>query len=72
MPAITLVWPEGERLGYDEVHAHKNIGYAGPPLNWVTMPDQFTWSFLQHSVRTATDSGGGAAGGARPVFAELA
>ena len=71
MPAITLVWPEGERLGYDEIHAHKNIGYAGPPLNWVTMPDQFTWSFLQHSVRTSTDSGGGAAGGARPVFAEL-
>ncbi len=64
MPAITLAWPEGERLGYDEVWAFKDIGYAGPPLNWVTMPDQFTWSFMQHSVRRAQDDG-------RPIFVEL-
>jgi hypothetical protein len=65
MPAITLAWPEGERLGYDEIHAREDIDYAGPPLNWVTMPDQFTWSFLQHTIRTP------AAGQARPLFAEL-
>ena len=62
MPGITMAWPEGERLGYDQLLARRDIDYAGPPLNWVTMPDQFTWSFLQHAIRE-TD--------ARPVFAEL-
>ncbi|HSG46327.1 MAG TPA: hypothetical protein VLA43_00805, partial [Longimicrobiales bacterium] len=63
MPAITLAWPEGERLGYDEIWDHKDIPYRGPPLNWVTMPDQFTWSFLEHGVRIRDDG--------RPLFAEL-
>ena len=62
MPQITLAWPEGDRLGYDQILASRDIDYAGPPLNWVTMPDQFTWSFLQHKIRE-TD--------ARPLFAEL-
>jgi hypothetical protein len=51
MPAITMRWPDGVRLGYDAVHTAANISYAGPPLYWVTMPDQFTWSYLQHTVR---------------------
>jgi len=63
MPAITLPWPEGERFRYDEIWAFRDIGYAGPPLNWVTMPDQFTWSFLEHSIRRQGDG--------RPLFAEL-
>ncbi len=63
MPAITHAWPEGERLGYDEIYAHKDIDYAGPALNWVTMPDQFTWSFLQRHIRSGDDP--------RPLFAEL-
>jgi hypothetical protein len=63
MPAITLVWPEGERLGYERVYARRDIDYAGPALNWVTMPDQFTWSFLEHRIR-ATEPG--------PLFVELA
>jgi hypothetical protein len=46
MPAITTAWPEAVRIGYDEVHTAQNIPYAGPPLYWVTMPDQFTWSFV--------------------------
>ena len=62
-PAITLAWPEGERLGYDEILTHRDIEYAGPSLNWVTMPDQFTWSILEHAIRAAED--------ARPVFAEV-
>lgn len=66
MPAITLAWPEGERLGYDEIRAAKDIDYAGPPLNWVTMPDQFTWSYLQHTIRDRR-----ATVGDRPLFAEL-
>ncbi len=65
MPAITLAWPEGERLGYDQIFAHRDIDYAGPALNWVTIPDQFTWSFLERAIRTTdgTDP--------RPVFAEV-
>ena len=63
LPAITLAWPEGERLGYDEILAYRDIEYAGPSLNWVTMPDQFTWSFLEHTIRAAED--------VRPVFAEV-
>jgi hypothetical protein len=61
MPAITLAWPEGDRLGYDRVWARKDIDYRGPELNWVTMPDQFTWSFLETEVRPAPG----------PLFAEL-
>ena len=51
MPAITMRWPDGVRLGYDAVHTAANIAYGGPPLYWVTMPDQFTWSYLQRTVR---------------------
>ena len=51
MPAITRRWPDGVRLGYDEVYTAANIAYEGPPLYWVTMPDQFTWSYLQRFVR---------------------
>lgn len=64
MPAITLAWPEGARFRYDEIYAFRDIGYAGPPLNWVTMPDQFTWSFLEHSVRSED-------AGRKPLFAEI-
>lgn len=64
VPAITMAWPEGERFGYDRVWAHRDIDYRGPPLNWVTMPDQFTWSFLEHTVRADPDP--------RPLFAEVA
>ena len=46
MPAITMTWPDGVRLGFDELFTGENIPYAGPPLYWVTMPDQFTWSYL--------------------------
>ena len=65
MPAITLAWPEGERLGYDQIFAYRNIDYAGPALNWVTMPDQFTWSFLERAIRTTDDAD------TRPVFAQV-
>ena len=64
MPAIERKWPEGERLRYDQVFTAPDIPYAGPPLYWVTMPDQFTWSFVQHSVKEATHD--------RPLFVETA
>lgn len=63
MPAITEPWPAGQRWGYDRIADHARIDYAGPPLNWVTMPDQYTWHYLQQSIRAPS---------ARPVFAELA
>lgn len=54
MPAITTPWPEALRIGYDEIHTAQNMGYAGPPLHWVTMPDQFTWSFLADLLSDTT------------------
>lgn len=64
MPANTLAWPEGERLGYEEILGRRDIKYAGPALNWVTMPDQFTWSYLEQRIRHSNDDD-------RPVFVEL-
>lgn len=61
MPAITLAWPEGEAYGFDEIAAAKDIAYAGPALNWVTMPDQFTLDYTQRYLLGET-----------PVFAQLA
>ncbi len=61
MPAITTAWPEAVRLGYDEIHTSQNIPYAGPPLYWVTMPDQFTWAFLAGLLDQADG----------PLFAEV-
>ncbi|MCP1314251.1 MULTISPECIES: alkaline phosphatase [unclassified Halomonas] len=46
MPAITLAWPEGIAYGFDEIRAARDIPYAGPRLNWVTMPDQFTLDYV--------------------------
>jgi hypothetical protein len=54
MPAITTPWPEAERLGYDDVYTQQSIPYAGPPFYWVTMPDQFTWSFLGGVLEATT------------------
>ncbi|MBZ9557726.1 MULTISPECIES: alkaline phosphatase [unclassified Modicisalibacter] len=62
MPAITAPWPAGRRLGYDAILDARNIPYQGPALNWVTMPDQYTWRFFaDYRERQA-----------RPLFAELA
>ena len=69
MPAITFAWPEGERFHYDEIFARADIPYAGPPLNWVTMPDQFSWSFLERGIRGAKTLASGP-DPALPVFVE--
>ena len=63
MPAITLAWPEGEAYGFDEIHAASDIDYAGPPLNWVTMPDQFTLYHFERHIRQPAES---------PLFAQIA
>jgi hypothetical protein len=61
-PAITLPWPEGERLGFVQIYAAADLGYAGLPYNWVTMPDQYTLSVLERRERGP---------GGPPLFAEV-
>ncbi|MEY4985081.1 MAG: hypothetical protein RIR62_3347 [Pseudomonadota bacterium] len=53
MPAITMDWPEGARMGFDRILAAADLGYRGPPFNWVTMPDQFTLAAFDRLVRLA-------------------
>jgi hypothetical protein len=64
MPAITLAWPEARWFGYDRVLAAADLGYAGPPFDWVTMPDQFALAAFE---RRELDRAG-----RPPVFAEIA
>jgi hypothetical protein len=61
-PAITRPWPEGERLGFARIYAAADLGYAGKPYNWVTMPDQYTLAVLERAERTGAE---------RPLFAEV-
>lgn len=63
MPAITLDWPEGQALGYNRIYDAATMGYMGPAFNWVTMPDQYTWSWFQRQIREP---------GVAPMFAEVA
>jgi len=64
MPQITLDWPESARMGFETVLAARDLGYAGLPFNWVTMPDQFTFAALDRLLRDGRDE--------RPLFAQLA
>jgi len=42
-PAITAREPEAKRFfGFDQTMFADDLGYAGPPFGWVTMPDQYT------------------------------
>jgi Sulfatase len=61
-PAITRPWPEGERLGFAAIYAAADLGYAGKPYNWVTMPDQYTLAGLERAERAKS---------AQPLFAEV-
>jgi len=62
-PAIVRDWPEGRRLGFDRIFAAESLGYQGPRLGWVTMPDEFTLHALSHRIRPRL---------AGPVFAQVA
>jgi hypothetical protein len=61
-PAITMPWPEGLSFGFDRIYAAADLGYAGLPYNWVTMPDQYTLGAFQRLER---------ADRAAPLFAEI-
>lgn len=66
MPQITLDWPEADFMGFETVLAAADLGYEGLPFNWVTMPDQFTFSALDRLLRDrARDSD-------RPLFVQVA
>ena len=71
MPAITTAWPEGVRLGYDRILTRPDIPYEGPPLYWVSMPDQYTLSFVERDLLPEL-LGDLDPSADRPLFAEIA
>ncbi|WP_341367947.1 sulfatase-like hydrolase/transferase [Yoonia sp. BS5-3] len=65
MPQITLDWPEAQFMGFDTVLAADDLGYAGLPFNWITMPDQFTFGAMDRLLRTERPDG-------KPLFIQMA
>ncbi|MDQ7260869.1 sulfatase-like hydrolase/transferase [Paracoccus sp. PS-1] len=63
MPAITRPWPEAAQMGFDRILAAPDLGYRGPPFNWVTMPDQFTLAAADRLLRGQDGA---------PLFAQVA
>ncbi len=63
MPALTMPWPEGRKLGFDSIFKAGDMRYEGPPLNWVTMPDQYTLDHFSRSLKTSVTG---------PLFAQIA
>jgi hypothetical protein len=55
MPAVVKDWPEAAVMGFDIILPAADLGYAGLPFNWVTMPDQFTLTALDRLVRDPVD-----------------
>lgn len=65
LPALIRAWPEGEALGWERIHtAAAGLDYAGPPLHWATMPDQYVWWRMEEGERRDPDP--------RPLFTLLA
>lgn len=50
-PANTIDWPEAGAFGYGRIVDATASGYRGPALNWITMPDQYTWDHLRRTQR---------------------
>ncbi len=63
-PAITLPWPEGERLGYQATWEAADMGYEGPNFYWGIVPDQFALDFFARTELESEDR--------PPVFASIA
>lgn len=63
VPAITMPWPEARTIGFAEVLAAADLGYRGKPFGWITMPDQFALSVLEHRLGVPREA---------PLFAEAA
>ncbi|WP_051248914.1 sulfatase-like hydrolase/transferase [Inquilinus limosus] len=61
-PAITRPLPEATRFyGFDQTLFADDLGYAGPPFGWVTMPDQYTLAAYERWRRHQP----------RPLFSEV-
>lgn len=69
MPAIVRAWPEAEFFAFDRHYFRDDMGYAGPPYAWVTMPDQYTLAVLDREVLAES---GHAGTGRPPIFAQVA
>jgi len=63
VPAIREAWPEGAWYGFDRIYDFEGLNYQGEPFGWVTMPDQYTLSFFERSIRQPSEV---------PVMAEIA
>ncbi len=63
MPAIQLAWPEGMWYDYERIYANADLGFAGERFGYVTMPDQYTLSHFENTIRQTSDS---------PVMATIA
>jgi hypothetical protein len=63
VPAHTQPWPEGKYYGFQQYYDAHGVGYQGPGFAYATMPDQYTFSALQHNELAAKDR--------RPVMAEI-
>ncbi len=63
-PALTREWLANRYYRFDHVYDARNLGYKGAPFNWITMPDQYTWSALQRLELAGTDRA--------PIMAEIA
>ncbi len=55
IPANTRDWPAGRQYGFDKVFDSNTMDYQGPAMNFFTMPDQYTLSWLYHRVLADRD-----------------
>lgn len=51
MPAVTRDWPEGGFFGFHRFYDARNLGYAGPKVGYVGIPDQYTLSAFERLER---------------------
>lgn len=62
MPSVIKPWPTSVWYGYDEVYNAERMAYAGDNFGWVTMPDQYTLSAFENTIRQPSE---------RPLMAEF-
>ena len=63
VPAIRESWPEGAWYGFDKIYDFERMNYKGEAFGWVTMPDQFTLSSFERTIRQPAEI---------PVMTEIA
>jgi hypothetical protein len=69
MPAITASWIEAPWFGYDAIYDFAALDYAGPPFDYMTMPDQFALEALARKELARKELAGS---GRQRIFAEIA